>query len=201
MCSLVNGDQRCVQTCCLHLLTWTLEQQQFLKRRYMFTKPAGLHPNKTGHLIHTTAEAAARSAAVGLGRTVRVRKLSHMRKPICFWGPSSLLLKGDRVLIPRVKTRSEVNHSALSNVKVKNEWSLSSSPRISLYDVDRESFTSTFTRSGTQIPHQISLPPTPLLTSSSGFMKGNIFNAGYEIHPVKEYVVLTYRSVALWCWY
>jgi hypothetical protein len=63
-------------------------------------------------------DAAVPYSVEGLSRTVGVRKLSHMEKPICFWGPPSLLLNGDRV-----KTRSEVNHSTLSNVKIKNEWS------------------------------------------------------------------------------
>jgi hypothetical protein len=106
-----------------------------------------------------------------------------MEKSICFWGPPNLLLNWD-TFFSRGKTGREVNCSPLANVKVKNEWSLSSSSRIGLYDVDRESFTSTLTPSGTQTPHQISLPPNPLLTFSSGFVQGNIFNAGDEIHPV-----------------
>jgi len=95
--SLVGSDRRFVQTCCLNILSWTLEQQQqqqqqFLNRQYMSTKPAGLETQKTGYLTHTTAEPGARSGVVGFGRTVRVRKHSHMENSTCFWGPPSLLL-------------------------------------------------------------------------------------------------------------
>jgi len=69
----------------------------------------------------------------------------------------------------------------------------------SLNDVDRESLTFNLLLQGLKIPQQKSSPPNLLLTSSSGFMKGNVFNSGDEIHPVKAYVVLTYRSLALWC--
>jgi len=38
------------------------------------------------------------------------------------------------------QTGHEVNHSSPSSTKVKNDWSCTSTPPISLHDMDRENF-------------------------------------------------------------
>jgi hypothetical protein len=49
---------------------------------------------------------------------------------------------GTTIFPPIVKqTGYEVNHSFPSSAKVKNEWSCTSTPPISLHGMDRENFT------------------------------------------------------------
>jgi len=73
---------------------------------------------------------------------------SSPKHPDQLRGPSSLLLDGQYSSFPGVKWQGhEANHSPPSGAEVKNEWSYTSTPSISLYRVVRDNFTFIHTNS------------------------------------------------------
>jgi hypothetical protein len=83
----------------------------------------------------------------GLGSLQAQETVSSANRPNRLWGPSSLIFNGCRSSFPGEVKRPgrEVNHSPQFSVKVKNEWSYTSTPAECSHGAYSEGFTFTFT--------------------------------------------------------
>jgi hypothetical protein len=96
----------------------------FTKRQYLFTKPAGLPRIPKNRIIDSHHRRSWNPhCCIRYGSDRPVSKTFAHGNINLFLGPTQLPTEWGQSFFPRGNTGREVNHSPLSNIKVKNECS------------------------------------------------------------------------------